>query len=908
LKLRTFIFAIITFLVSALVPPDLLALDSYHAQDGPVTIGQARVEFISPTMVRLQYSPRSQFVDQPTVVVEYRQPVPVPITIKQELGWVIISSASITVRYKTLTGIFNRENLAVSWNFKGDKGSWSPGDVDTCNLGGITTLDGVNGNRLPPPQKGLLSRSGYFVLDDSQSPIIDRKSEWIAPRADEGNQDWYFIAYGHDYCHALKEFSLLCGKIPMVPRYSLGIWMTDLNYEYLPGSDMTTKFHFTSNDLKQEINRFRAEGLPLDVLVLDFGWHKFGWQGGYDWSPIFDGAQSFLRWCHGSGIHITVNDHPKTQGETALSDQDSHAQEARRLLGDGSGVKPTYTFAFPENWRFSTDPTDTGMLASWYSTSLDDSSWRTLDGGKPWQEQGYPDYVGLGWYRKWVNVPENSAQHLYLIFGGSASQYALFVNGKMVGDHISAGNQTYNTMTYTDITDFVQRGKRNLIALRINAWSNYGGLTALPVEISDAVPLGLLEFTLTDKRQADAFMSALHAPPMKEGVDFWWIDGTGPCSVKGLNNQLWTNKLYYDFTEKLTGKRSLILSRYAGWGSQRYPAFHSGDTYSEWPMLAFQVGFTGRAGNMLIPYVSHDIGGFHGDTLSVGLYCRWLEFGAFAPILRLHGAYENPANGNLRMPWMYGQQGIDVAQKYFNLREQLLPYIYTYSRVAYDDGVSIVRPLYLENPEMPESYSYPGEYFFGDNFLVTPVVDSSNAATTYFPPGKWIRYSDGKEYASGQVIKEVYATDAIPLFVKAGSIIPMQSRMRYCSERPLDTLIIQAFGPDSGSFNLYEDDGLSLQYLHEQFSWTKISCSGNEQTGYCIKIGATSGTYSGQVSRRAYILQLRGFPEPHKIQVDGRMLKRGAKTGTWCRDAQTGTVEVSIPAKDIRKSVEVGWH
>ena len=190
-------------------------------------------------------------------------------------------------------------------------------------------------------------------------------------------------------------------------------------------------------------------------------------------------------------------------------------------------------------------------------------------------------------------------------------------------------------------------------------------------------------------------MSALHAPPMKEGVDFWWIDGTGPCSVKGLNNQLWTNKLYYDFTQKLTGKRSLILSRYAGWGSQRYPAFHSGDTYSEWPMLAFQVSFTGRAGNMLIPYVSHDIGGFHGDTLSVGLYCRWLEFGAFAPILRLHGAYENPANGNLRMPWIYGQQGIDVAQKYFNLREQLLPYIYTYSRVAYDDGVSIVRPLYL---------------------------------------------------------------------------------------------------------------------------------------------------------------------------------------------------------------------
>ena len=169
-------------------------------------------------MVRLQFSTRSQFVDQPTVVVKYRQPVSVPVTIKEKDGWVIISSASITVRYKTMKGIFTRENLAVSWNFSGETGNWSPGDTDSLNLGGITTLDGVNGNRLPPPQEGILSRSGYFVLDDSQSPIINPTIDWIAPRADEGNQDWYVIVYGHDYRHALKEFSLLCGNIPMVPR------------------------------------------------------------------------------------------------------------------------------------------------------------------------------------------------------------------------------------------------------------------------------------------------------------------------------------------------------------------------------------------------------------------------------------------------------------------------------------------------------------------------------------------------------------------------------------------------------------------------------------------------------------------------------------------------------------------
>jgi len=163
-----------------LVQVDLLALDSPHARDGSITVGQARFEFFSTTMVRLQFSDKSQFVDEPTVVVNYRQKDFVPTAVKEEDGWVVISSSSVTIRYKKETGKFTKENLSVTWNFKGDKGSWSPGDVDSLNLGGITTLDGVNGNRLPPPQKGLLSRSGYFVLDDSESPIIDPKSEWIA--------------------------------------------------------------------------------------------------------------------------------------------------------------------------------------------------------------------------------------------------------------------------------------------------------------------------------------------------------------------------------------------------------------------------------------------------------------------------------------------------------------------------------------------------------------------------------------------------------------------------------------------------------------------------------------------------------------------------------------------------------
>ena len=166
-------------------------------------------------------------------------------------------------------------------------------------------------------------------------------------------------------------------------------------------------------------------------------------------------------------------------------------------------------------------------------------------------------------------------------------------------------------------------------------------------------------------------------------------------------------------------------------------------------MLAYEVAFTARGGNVLMPYISHDIGGFHGARIDFDLYARWIEFGTFSPILRMHSAHENPRDGNARMPWNYGDAGIALMRKYFTLRMQLLPYLYSYSWRAHTESMPILRPLYLAYPQLEEAYHHSHEYLFGAELLVAPVMDPSGEATRYLPPGEWLDFFSGKRSQGG---------------------------------------------------------------------------------------------------------------------------------------------------------------
>ena len=381
-----------------------------------------------------------------------------------------------------------------------------------------------------------------------------------------------------------------------------------------------------------------------------------------------------------------------------------------------------------------------------------------------------------------------------------------------------------------------------------------------------------------------------------------WVDGgSGAASMPGLDPQMWTNKVFYDHAQRATGERAFILGRYGGWGSQRYPGFFTGDTWSEWPVLAYEVAYTARGGNVGVAYMSHDIGGFHGGRIDFDLYARWIEFGTFSPILRMHSAHANPREGNLRMPWVYGDKGVALMRKYFTLREQLLPYLYTQAWLAHRDSLPILRPLYLAWPERDEAYRHPYEYLFGESMLVAPVLAPDGDVTIWLPPGSWIDFFTGKRHAGGRSFRAHYAADQIPVFVREGAIVPEQEPAAYSDAKPLDPLIVNVYGAGDGRFELYEDDGHSLGYASGQYALTPITHASEANGRQRLVIGPAHGRYPGQLMARAYELRLHAAARPADILVDDR------KADGWTWDERSSTAVLRVHSRSVRDTLTVRW-
>ena len=890
-----------------------------------VTADHARFSFLTSSLVRMEYSPGGGFVDVPTAVVQKRDWAPVDVHVSRENGWLIAATDAMTLRYRLNSGPFNAGNLKVTWT-AGKPGEWRPGVEDAQNLGGLTySLDNVakanlTANPLDSPvddvipgievklekaKPGLLSRSGYAFIDDSTTPLWNASARWIEARKDRSGQDWYLFAYGDDYRKVLGDYARLSGRIPMIPRYVLGPWITDFNFEYFPGTAEAKQPAFQRYNqkmLEDEVTRLRSAHIPFDTLVLDFAWHDYGWDGGYDWSPLIPQPDRFITWLHARGVKLSLNDHPgyANTEESILSHDDSHAPAVLDALGRPPQAKATLDVDLSYQWTFATDPDDRGLDAKWYAPEFDARRWKTAKADRSWQAQGYANYRGVAWYRADVPLPASLPASLYLVLGEVDKSYRVFVNGKEL-QHSRI--QWPQRLTYTDIAAVAKPGEVNHIVLRVEPGRAGGGLLRGPVAIRDVRPSERIAFDLSDQKQAEIFMRQLHEPLMRQGVDLWWVDGgSGATTMPGLNPQFWTNKVFYDFTQQATGKRGFILGRYGDWGSQRYPGFFTGDTYSEWPVLAYEVAFTARGGNVLVPYISHDIGGFHGAKIDFDLYARWIQFGAFSPLLRMHSAHANPREGNTRMPWVYGDKGLVLMRKYFTLRTQLIPYIYTYAWLAHRDAMPLLRPLYLQHPELEEAYKQPYEYFFGDDLLVAPVLEAGGQRTVYLPPGQWVDFFHGKRYQGGTTFTARYAVDDMPVFARAGAIVPMQPPSEYSDAKPLDTLILHVFGEGDGDFQLYEDDGVSLDGGESRYATTLIHHRSSQDGVQELVIEPAKGEFEGQVQKRIYELRFHASKKPAALTVDG---KPGP---AWRWDGKENVATVSLPVRSIRDEVRMTWH
>ncbi|MBP2478608.1 hypothetical protein JOF53_007480 [Crossiella equi] len=395
-------------------------------------------------------------------------------------------------------------------------------------------------------------------------------------------------------------------------------------------------------------------------------------------------------------------------------------------------------------------------------------------------------------------------------------------------------------------------------------------------------------FDWADPDQLRAYLD-LHRGMAKP--DFWWLDwccDSSLSTLRGVTPDAWINEIYakernFAFSRAFG---SLQAGGYSGaqpvptgpWSEKRNTLHFTGDTSSTWGTMKATIGYTSAEGvSTGMSAISHDIGG-HNDTTGIqgsetylengrlryttklpdDLYARWVQLGAFQPITRLH------SNHGDRLPWQYGPEAKASATKFLNLRERLVPYLYTLAEQTHRTGIPMVRPLYLDHPANPESYStVDTQFLLGQDLLVVPVTTPGPKATTevWFPPGEWTDYFTGRTYQGNTRATIESTLDTMPVFLrKGGVLVERTTNVANDAKHPADALTVHATAGATADFTLFEDN-----------TRTRITQSGNSLT---VHPGA---------AERAWTVKLHNTDRPTEVKLNGQPT-------TWHWDAATRTL------------------
>ncbi len=277
-------------------------------------------------------------------------------------------------------------------------------------------------------------------------------------------------------------------------------------------------------------------------------------------------------------------------------------------------------------------------------------------------------------------------------------------------------------------------------------------------------------------------------------------------------------KAPYEKFQQYNGIRGMNHTREGYAGIQRYPFIFAGDWPSEWQYFAPVIKAGLNISLSGVGYWAHCMGGFEHEA-DPELYIRWTEFGLLSPVAHIFGM-DHPG---YKEPWNYGEEAFEIFKRYDQLRYRLIPYLYSNTWVQYKTGLPLMRALVFDYQDDVNVYDIADQYIFGNNIMVCPVTEKgAQTRVVYLPEGQWFDYWTGIPYSGKQYINVVAPLDKIPIFVKAGSIIPTQPQMIYFGQKPVDVITLDIFPSGSSSFQLYEDDGLHLGYQKGEFSLTDI--------------------------------------------------------------------------------------
>jgi alpha-glucosidase (family GH31 glycosyl hydrolase) len=678
--------------------------------------GNARFTVLTSRMIRIEYDTAGKFENRASQAFWYRkQPAPKFSHSNEPGKKLMIQTDDLELAYSD--GPFAPETLSVL--VKETKVTWKYGDTDQKNLGGTArTLDGING--AIPIGKGLISRDGWSIVDDSRSLVFDEDCWLVDRKARTDILDLYFLGYGHDYNGCMAEYERIAGKVPMLPRWALGNWWSRY-------------WEYTQEELTGLMDDFQRHEVPLGVCIIDMDWHitktgnkSSGWTG-YTWNrDLFRDPEEQLKFLHSKGLKVALNLHP---ADGVHPHEEMYAKMARRM-----GIDPG---------------------------------------------------------------------------------------------------------------------------------------TEEPVEFDIANP----DFV-------NAYFDILHHPQEEKGIDFWWMDwqqGT-ESKMQGLDPLWWLNHLHFYDLGRDGKRRSFVFSRWGGIGNHRYPIGFSGDTVVSWESLAFQPYFTATAANVNYGWWSHDIGGHMRGIEDGELYTRWVQYGVFSPILRLHST-NNPFSE--RRPWGYDAEVFKVARAALQMRHAMIPYLYSMGWRYRSEAVAPIEPMYYAYPEREEAYNCPNQYLFGSELLVAPFTSPKDATTdlsrqvVWLPDGNWVNFWNGTYYGNGW--HAIYGgLDEVPVYARAGAIVPLGPRPTWGGLGNPEKLEIIVFPGADGKFTLYEDDGDSNAYLNGKYALTTF------RTAYSPRklnffIDPVEGDLSQAVAKRTYEIKFRGIKPVSEVEVmlDGRTIPVG---------------------------------
>ena len=410
-----------------------------------------------------------------------------------------------------------------------------------------------------------------------------------------------------------------------------------------------------------------------------------------------------------------------------------------------------------------------------------------------------------------------------------------------------------------------------------------------------------VEFDMSDPRYRKAYFEEVIHPYEDDGVAFWWIDWQQGTGSEGAVDPLFLLNHYHYHDQEERGKRPMIFSRYAGPGSHRYPVGFSGDTRSTWRSLSYQPFFTSNASNIGYGWWSHDIGGHMlGDKDNERLI-RWIQFGVFSPVMRIHSSNSIFFN---KEPWTVPEPYHTVMADFMRLRHRLVPYLYTESRYAHTADIPLIQPLYYRYPEVKEAYETDKEYIFGRSLLVCAVTEPEEKALqmastdAYLPEGRWYDIFTGQIYEGTGRKRKLYRTiESVPVLLKAGSILPEAVEDRANgTENPENLRILYGAGEDA-EYELYEDDGVSMGYRDGKFVTTGLEVKWTGE-GCEFNVSAARGDVSLIPSERGYELDIYGVEPTGDYAVSGNI--------TDCTyDRKRRVLSVCLPKTSITKNVSV---